>query len=341
MREGPDQDEVVASLRRLGLVAAGETPLLQPLAGGVSADVFLTTLRDGRRMAVKRSIPRLRVQAEWLASPERMTSEVRWLRFVHHLDPDRAPAVIADDPVGHVVVMAWLDPDDHPVWKDELAAGRVSTAFAAAVGTAFGQIHRSTAGDAAVAAAFPDRSAFFDLRISPFLLWPAERAPRVSERLRELAARLETARIALTHGDMSPKNILVGPHGPVFLDAETCVFGDPAFDLAFCLTHLLLKTVWLKPHREALDRAFDALLEAYAVLVDWERVEVLRRRAGGLISALLLARVEGKSPAPYLVEAQDRGFVADAAVDLLGRGDIDPADLAQHWRRRWTQAFAR
>jgi len=43
------------------------------------------------------------------------------------------------------------------------------------------------------------------------------------------------------HGDVSPKNILVGPKGPVLLDAECAWFGEPAFDLAFCLNHLLLK----------------------------------------------------------------------------------------------------
>ena len=49
---------------------------------------------------------------------------------------------------------------------------------------------------------------------------------------------------ALVHGDVSPKNILIGPNGPVFLDAECAWFGDPAFDLAFCLNHLLLKCLW-------------------------------------------------------------------------------------------------
>ena len=49
---------------------------------------------------------------------------------------------------------------------------------------------------------------------------------------------------ALVHGDVSPKNILVGPSGPVFLDAECAWYGDPAFDLAFCLNHLLLKCLW-------------------------------------------------------------------------------------------------
>ncbi len=46
---------------------------------------------------------------------------------------------------------------------------------------------------------------------------------------------------ALVHGDVSPKNILVGVNGPVILDAECAWYGDPAFDVAFCLNHLLLK----------------------------------------------------------------------------------------------------
>ena len=65
-----------------------------------------------------------------------------------------------------------------------------------------------------------------------------------SRRSRRGSTRLPTHggdAAALVHGDVSPKNILVGPAGPVFLDAECAWYGDPAFDLAFCLNHLLLK----------------------------------------------------------------------------------------------------
>jgi len=46
---------------------------------------------------------------------------------------------------------------------------------------------------------------------------------------------------------VSPKNILCGPDGPMFLDGETTSCGGPAFDFAFCLNHRLLKCVW-HPH---------------------------------------------------------------------------------------------
>ena len=64
---------------------------------------------------------------------------------------------------------------------------------------------------------------------------------RSSQRLIEVTG---STKLALVHGDVSPKNILCGPHGPVFLDAECAWYGDPAFDLAFCLNHMLLKCVW-------------------------------------------------------------------------------------------------
>jgi len=72
----------------------------------------------------------------------------------------------------------------------------------------------------------------------PLLTW-TDRFSRL--KARSLARRTAETRLALVHGDVSPKNILMGPRNPAFLDAECAWYGDPAFDLAFCLNHLLLK----------------------------------------------------------------------------------------------------
>src|SRR3546814_15874158 len=90
---------------------------------------------------------------------------------------------------------------------------------------------------------------FRALRVDPFLLHVADRDAELAPVLRALADDLSARKIALVHGDVSPKNILVAADGPVFLDAECAVYGDPAFDLAFCTTHLLLKAVWLADAR--------------------------------------------------------------------------------------------
>jgi aminoglycoside phosphotransferase (APT) family kinase protein len=333
MPDSVDEPGLLEALRACGLLAAGDPATLQPLTGGVSSDVFRVETGDGRTLVAKRSIPRLRVREEWLAPVERIAGEVRWLKLARSIDPRLAPAVLGECPEAHVFAMEFLDPATHPVWKDEMAAGRVDPAFAAAVGRDLALIHARTASRADIAAAFDTYDFFFALRVSPFLLFTADRHPDVAARLRSLADDLRRRRVALMHGDVSPKNILVGPGGPVFLDAETTAYGDPAFDLAFCLTHLLLKTVWLRPQREAVMASFDALRAAYAAGLSWEPPKDLSARTAALVAALLLARIDGKSPAPYLSDAADKDFVRRSAKALLSIPELDLEGLSRRWRQ--------
>jgi Ser/Thr protein kinase RdoA (MazF antagonist) len=135
--------------------------------------------------------------------------------------------------------------------------------------------------------------------------------------LDELAARTARTRLALVHGDVSPKNILAGPAGPVLLDAECAWYGDPAFDLAFCLNHLLLKCVAVPGRRAELKESAARLTVAYLAEVAWEPVAELEHRVATLLPALLLARVDGKSPVEYLTDPADRELVRRSARTLL------------------------
>ena len=328
-----DPSGLLDALRSCGLLESGERATLSALAGGVSSDVFRVEAEDGRVWAVKRSIPRLRVAAEWLAPVARAAGEVRWLELVRGLDPRLAPEVVCEVSEASIFAMRFLDPADHPVWKEAMAAGHVDPAFAGAVGRDLARIHAATAGRAEVVAAFPPDDCFFALRISPFLLFTAGRHPDVAPRLKTLAADLGARRIALVHGDVSPKNILMGPEGPVFLDAECVTYGDPAFDLAFCLSHLLLKTIWLAPCRAAVMESFERLRDAYVAAVAWEDPRGLDRRAAALVGALLLARVDGKSPAPYLVDEAEKALVRRQAKALLGESNLDLDCLTAVWRK--------
>ncbi len=323
--------EVVQALRELGLLAPGEGAEVWSLTGGVSSDVFGARADNGRTVVVKRSIPKLRVTADWRASVDRDAVEVAWLRAVREVNPHLTPEVLGWAPDRHLFAMDWLDPASHPVWKQEMAAGKVDPAFAARVGADLAGIHNAMAGRADIAVRFPDSANFHALRIEPFFLYPAVQHPDVAPRLRDLAQGLIRHRGTLIWGDASPKNILVGPEGPVFLDAETAAIGDPAFDLAFCLTHLLLKTVWLAPQGIALMASFADLRDAYLRDIHIEPAQGLSSRAAALIGALLLARVDGKSPAGYLDASQEDG-VRVRAKALLGRGDLDLQSLAAAWR---------
>lgn len=325
--------EILDALRRMKLVGASETPAIVPLSGGVSGDVFRVDLAAGP-ICVKQALPKLRVAAEWLAPVERIHSEVDWFRFAGDVEPGCVPRILAEDKTAHLFAMNYFEPAEYPGWKAQLLDGQVDTDFAAQVGRAIGAIHRASAGRADVAAKFAHDDMFMALRIEPYLLYTAKAHPDRAARIEAMARDLAASRIALMHGDVSPKNILVGPTGPIFLDAETACYGDPAFDLAFCLNHLLLKCVWAPAHVSAYIRAFDALRHAYFAQAAWEGADGLDRRTAGLLSAFLLARIDGKSPVEYIVDPRHKDFVRIAARDFLSQSDLTLSGMAGAWHSK-------
>ena len=231
---------------------------------------------------------------------------------------------------GHAFAMRFLP--GCPVWKDELMAGRVDADFAAQVGKGIAAVHAATAYNDGDRADVPYDNMFRALRVDPFLLHVARHDAELAPALTALADDLSGRKIALVHGDVSPKNILVSADGPVFLDAECAVYGDPAFDLAFCVTHLLLKAVWLDDVR--LTEAACAMVETYRAGIDWEDADGLLLRAGALTAALLLARVEGKSPAPYLTDSDHKHIVREQARAAIAVPVAIDA-LVTHWKRKF------
>lgn len=296
----------------------------RPLAGGVSCDVWLFERPDGA-IVVKQPLARLRVAADWRAPVDRYRSEVDWLRRARGIDRSLAPAVLAELPRLHAFVLEFIP--GVSTWRDMLIDGNVDAGFAAAVGARMAGVHAATAGNADDRAAFDTAALFHALRIEPFLLHAADQeadsAPAVCAVLRAMADKLGRARIALIHGDVSPKNILAAASGPMLIDAECATFGDPAFDLAFCTTHLLLKSVLLADPR--MIAAATAMVTAYAAGVAWEDAGDLQARAGALTAALLLARIIGKSPAPYMVAAAHRETVLRQARARI----VDPLPITR------------
>lgn len=314
----------------MDLLGSGESFAFAPLSGGVSCDVWRVDLARGP-ICVKRALPKLRVAAEWRAPAERAGTEADWFTLVAGIDPRRVPEMLGEDRPHHIFAMEFLSPETYPLWKTELAAGRVDAAFAVQVGEALAHIHAATAGREDIAHDFGLNAQFHALRLEPYLLYTAKRHADVATRLRALSDGVARSGIALMQGDISPKNILCGPEGPVFLDAETACYGDPAFDLAFCLNHLLLKSLWHRQFAPATLASFSALADAYLDGVTWEAPEDLEDRAAALLPALLLARVDGKSPVEYLTDARDQDFVRDTAKAMLKRGAARLDEVCTDW----------
>ena len=321
---------ILADLVHLGLIRPGERPLVTPLAGGVSSDIWKADLPNGP-VCVKRALAKLKVAQDWRAPVERSRYEIRWFRTVGRFLPEAVPGLVAADEEAGVFAMDYLAPERHPLWKRRLLDGVVEAGIAAEVGTRLARIHSETARDPAIPGRFPTDRIFHDIRLAPYLKAAADRHPDRAEALHRIVATTAATKRALVHGDVSPKNILIGPKGPIFLDAECAWFGDPAFDLAFCLNHLLLKCLVRREAVSALLASFAAMSRAYLAGVDWEPAADLEARTAVLLPGLLLARADGKSPVEYLTHEADKDAVRRTARHFLAMPAPRLTAVAERW----------
>src|SRR5664279_295240 len=166
--------------------------------------------------------------------------------------------------------MDYLDPDRYPSWKSQLRDDILREETAVAVAERLVAIHAATSGRPDVAASFDTGACFYAIRLEPYLVATARVHADLAPQLEALASATLATKRALVHGDVSPKNILVGPDGPLFIDSECAWYGEPAFDLAFCLNHLLLKCLWRPQNARGFLRLFDRLSKTYLEGVTWQ-----------------------------------------------------------------------
>ncbi|NND91155.1 MAG: aminoglycoside phosphotransferase family protein [Granulosicoccus sp.] len=307
----------------LGLCHAGDVSAVRRLSGGVASDIAVVTV--GRQsVCVKFALEKLRVDEDWFAPVHRGRAEFAWLAVAGDVVPDAVPRLYgwSDDDNGFA--MEYIEGSDVSLWKSELLAGVPDTGEAGAVATILGRIHAESTKPGFDREAFGTSIDFESLRIDPYLRFTAGKHPDIAPRIVALADQLSQSSIALVHGDISPKNILLRGRQPILLDAECASMGDPAFDVAFCLNHLLLKSIHLPDSAANLHSAMTRFWNAYASQVSWEEEHRLESRVTRLLPALMLARVDGKSPVDYLSDVSRARVRAvakpliDSPVDEIG-----------------------
>ena len=115
------------------------------------------------------------------------------------------------------------------------------------------------------------------------------------------------------HADFSPKNLLLFAGGMMMVDFETGHYGDPAFDLGFFLTHLVLKACFHVPHHKdylALSQTFRAAYDQrLARAIAAAELSSLWSRGIQNFAACAWARIDGKSPVDYLDDPARREVI--------------------------------
>lgn len=315
-----------ALVAELGIGAPEEVGRVRPLTGGVASDIALVEV-GGRPICIKFALAKLKVAADWHAPVHRNAAEYAWLTFAADLAPESAVKTLGRSETQHGFAMEYVSGADVYLWKSALLDEAPDRGEASAVGRLLGRIHQASARSGFDRSGFENRDDFRALRIEPYLTYTAGGYPELAAPITAMAEALYDRQTALVHGDASPKNILFRNGNPILLDAECATMGDPAFDPAFCLNHLLLKALHLPGARARyLGNAAD-LWQAYAPHVDWEPVADIEARIAALLPMLFLARVDGKSPVEYL-DAGEQARVRTLAAPLIEAPADNLAELA-------------
>ena len=263
---------------------------------------------DERRFVVKQALAQLRVSDIWLADTSRNRNEYEYLRYVGRILPGNVPRVFelrAGYFTMEYVGFAFGN------WKHLLLSGDCRASHAQRAASILGTIHRVSFRDPVAENLFDTTKNFHQLRVHPYLLTTGERHPSLREHFEAEAYRLENTRGCLVHGDYSPKNVLVNDHQLILLDCEVAWYGDSAFDLAFLLNHLLLKSLYHAPRDVDLPRIIAESIAAYYGERKFRAAEQAEfdLRTSRLLALLLLARIDGKSPVEYLSNETKQEFV--------------------------------
>ena len=307
---------------------AGRVELAGPVAvrelgGGVSNRVVL--VEDATQgIVLKQSLPQLRVRDEWLAERARIHREWEVMRALRGILPaDRLPVLLFQDKRRFLYAMR-AAPAGSSDWKSRLLAGECGPATARLAGATLGLIVRGTWERPEFRQPFSDRSAFNQLRTDPYYRTVAKRHPRLAGPVADWIAESSARRVALVHGDWSPKNLLVRPGQLVCIDFECAHFGDPSYDAAFMLNHLLLKAF----HRPALAASYFHLARVTSCwtqgMLPREALAWFEASSMRHLAFLMLARIDGKSPVEYLRAETVRNAVRQLSMDLI---DSRPATL--------------
>lgn len=328
-----DADNAEAWLRERGHLQTDDRVRIERLAGGVSNEVMYVAVenRPGGDFVLKQAREQLRVKDEWFSRVDRVWREVEVLRICHEVlaahppQPGEhaatTPEILFEDRDDYAFGMT-AAPRQHTVWKQQLLDGQFDEDIARQCGRLLGRLHAGTWHHPDVRERLEDRAIFDELRIDPYYRTIAARHADLQPAVDALIESVWSQRHALVHADFSPKNLLVYDGGLLMVDFETGHYGDPAFDLGFFLTHVVLKSIYHAPTgSEACLRLTDEFFAAYqpqlAAVVAADEYAALVARGIRNLGGCLLARVDGKSPVDYLRDDAMRETVRRLARSLL------------------------
>ena len=289
-----NKDTVVQYLTDKNIISATDKAEVEVLTGGVSNVVLAITTAD-QKLVLKQALAELAVSEKWLADQRRAIVEADAIKLFNQLSPAQVPKLIFLDPERFILVLERV-PVGSTVWKSDLLAGIINPDVGAGLGKTLATWHNYGEVTASARIKFMEDTLFEQLRIDPFYRFVAAKNPQIEVSMDDQI---------------------------YILDFEVTHVGNPVFDLAFLIAHLLCKFFRTEDRLQAklLSNTANTFTAEYAQL---RSISPTVAKHAALIA---LARVEGKSPVNYLNQVQQKKIQSFTKAVLADNAKLPVANL--------------
>ncbi len=284
-------------------IGSGEM-VVENLSSGVSNEVWKVK-RENTCWVVKQALEKLRVKEDWYSDVERIHREHSAIDALQNLVPgDSLPKILHVDYQNHIFIMTCAEGTQ--TWKELLMRKDFSSNVAENAGSLLRKIHQNSHKiNDDIKRQFQDQKYFIQLRVDPFHRFLSERFPELTPSIQKLIDEVTLQKSCLIHGDFSPKNMLVHKDQHITLiDFEVAHWGNPVFDVAYCIGHLMLKSWYLNEPEKGF-KLIDFFSKTYALPL---------KNLLPHLGLMLLARIDGKSPVNYIVDENLKNIIRQRGI---------------------------
>ena len=277
------------------------------MEGGVSSEVYKVKTSN-KTYCVKRSLAKLLVKKEWFADKKRLKYEYYWLKHCKKIIPNNIPNIITFSEKKDYLVLEFFDQNKFTTLKHLLFKKKINLNLIKNISKNLFKIHNKSKNTSIKKKFSKNFKNFYDLRLDAYFNEVKRVHPNLKNHINKINRNYIKNSTTLVHGDFSPKNILTDNRSIKFIDAETCNFGDPVFDVVFFNNHLLIKSIIIPEKKNEFLECYKLFFNTYIKLLKGHEKFNFISRCIDMIPIMLIARIDGKSPVEYVKEKKTKNI---------------------------------
>lgn len=291
-----------------------EPKYIEELRGGIINSVYRVDF-GSKKIVLKQAF--INAKSRYIScklNPDRIIKEFEAITlFKKYAKTNVLPQPIFIDRKNYVMITESIPDPFHPLKKD-LINNVLDEKVAESIVKNLSRLHNSTLRKKEIISSFDNTENFMNLKIKLQCIDITNDNAIKREIIKFINDSL-SKKIALLHGDIAPKNILIHSRSVYFIDLEESYYGDPALDLGYLLAHYFLNAI----NNYSLDSFYDIINRMWKIYLRQINIEGenLRKRAIKYIGIFLLSRIDGQAKADQVKSERIKQIIRKISKEII------------------------